>query len=125
MHTVHLLLYYIVVTPKQARLYIEADGDNSPNRRPCPHMRHEILFDELKASACRCKKEKFCGLQNTPAGALPQPRWGSSAGKGTPPSALVTRRLQCLNFFFWGGGIALKFVSLVPRLVVGTIQSTP
>ena len=37
-----------------------------PKPRPCPQIRHETLFDELKASAYRRKKGAFCGLQNMP-----------------------------------------------------------
>ena len=53
-------------------------GQLPPNYRPFPQMWHETLFDELKASAYRCKKERSVAFkidlrQNAfLEGALPQ-----------------------------------------------------
>jgi len=71
--------------------YVGLSGNCLPEPRPCPHMWHETLFEELRASAYMCKKmrsETFKICQDVfPVRALPGPRWLT-----TLPDPLVGRR---------------------------------
>jgi len=62
----------------------------APKPRPCPQTWHDTLFDELKASAYRCKKERSVAFKIRhnafPAGAHNHPLDTLvSCGGDTPP----------------------------------------
>ena len=75
---------------------------------PPPQMWHETLFDELKALAYRCKKERSVAFkirQNVSAPDQSSQRppdplvlWGGSARPQTPPYWI----LRCSPWFGWG-----------------------
>ena len=77
-------------------------GAIAPNLCLVPQMCHETLFDELKASAYRCKKKRamaFKLCQNVfPVGALP--RTPPASSRRSPDARHSTPR------YVWGGAFA-------------------
>ena len=61
-------------------------GQLPPKPRLCPQMWHETLFDKLKTSAYRCKKERSVAFRMRFRPGL-WPCWGSSRRFADPQSA--------------------------------------
>jgi len=76
----------------QGQFYTAARENCPPNLRLAPQMWHETLFDELKATAYRCKKEHSVTFKiRFWMGLYPGPCWGNSLCYPIPPSRLESK----------------------------------